>query len=106
MYNDVYKTKDGRWAGTYSSDDYEHDNNKRTKVKPIKIEFAEPVYYLLKIITEKGDTLTGALPKPYFRTVGDTAFAVYGNYINDLFILKSDGYLTAREIFKNRKLIQ
>jgi hypothetical protein len=106
MYNDVYRTKDGRWAGTYASDDYEHGNNKRTKVKPIKIEFAEPVYYLLKIITEEGDTLTGTLPKPYFRTVGDTAFALYGNYINDLFILKRDGYLTAREIFKNGKLVQ
>jgi hypothetical protein len=104
MYNDVYKTKDGRWAGTYAWDDYEHENNKRTKVKPIKIEFAEPVYYLLKMINEEGDTLTRKLPKPYFRTVGDTAFALYGNYVKDLFVLKRDGYLTAREIFKNTKL--
>ncbi len=104
MYNDVYKTKDGRWAGTYAWDDYEHENNKRTKVKPIKIDFVVSVFYLLKMINEEGDTLTRKLPKPYFRTVGDTAFALYGNYVKDLFVLKRDGYLTAREIFKNGKL--
>lgn len=104
MYNDVYKTKDGRWAGTYAWEDYQHDNNKRTKVKTVKIEFAEPVFYPLKMITEQGDTLTRKFPKPYFKTVGDSALVVYGNYVDDLFKLKRDGYLTAREIFKNGKL--
>jgi hypothetical protein len=40
MYNDVYKTKDGRWAGTYAGGDYKHAYNKHTKIKPIKIDFA------------------------------------------------------------------
>jgi hypothetical protein len=106
MYNDVYKTKDGRWAGTYAWDDYEHDNNKRTKIKPVKIEFSEPVFYPLKMINEQGDTLKRSLPKPYFKKVGDSALAVYGNYVDDLFKLKRDGYLTARGIFKNGKLLK
>jgi hypothetical protein len=104
QYNAVYQTKDGQWAGTYAFNDYEHEYNKRTKVKPVKIDFAQPVYYSFRKITEQGDTLTRILPKPYFKTVGDGAIAVYGNYVNDLFILKRDGVLTAREIFKNGKL--
>jgi len=104
MFNDVYKTKDGRWAGTYT-DDYEHEYNKHTKIKPVKIEFAEKVTYPTKKVDEEGRQLTFSYPKPYFKTVGDSAIAVYGNYIEDLFKLKRDGYLTAREIFKNGKLV-
>ncbi|MBS0646241.1 MAG: hypothetical protein JSR97_06585 [Verrucomicrobia bacterium] len=104
QYNDVYKTKDGQWAGTYAFDDYEHEYNKKTRIKPTKIEFAKPVYYPLKKVTEQGDTLRHSLPKPYFKTVGDSALAIYGNYVKDLFLLKRDGVLTARDIFKNGKL--
>jgi hypothetical protein len=85
-------------------EDYQHPGNKRTKVKPIKIDFAETVSFPLKMINQDGDTLTRKLPSPYFKIVGDTAFPIYGNYVEDLFILKRDGYLTAREIFKNGKL--
>ena len=104
QYNDVYKTKDGRWAGAYAWDDFEHEYNKKTKIKPVKIDFAKTVYYPLKMVTEQGDTLKRNLPKPYFKKVGDSAIAIYGNYINDLFILKRDGVLTARKIFNNGKL--
>lgn len=106
QYNDVFATKDGQWAGSYAFDDYEHEYNKKTKIKPTKIEFAQPVYYHLTKITEQGDTIRRSLPKPYFKTVGDSAVAVYGNYVNDLFILKRDGVLTAREIFKKGKLTE
>lgn len=104
MYNDVYKTKDGRWAGAYAVGDYLHEYNKQTKVKPVIIHFAERVCYARKIITEQGHTLTANYPKPYFKTVGDSAVAIYGNYVHDLFILKRDGFLTAREIFRNGEL--
>ena len=36
LYNDVYKTKSGRWAGSYAGD-YKHACNKHTKIKPVKI---------------------------------------------------------------------
>lgn len=105
MYNDVYKTKDGRWAGTYAASDYNHDFNEHTKIKPIKIEFAVKVAYPTKMIDDDGRKHTLSYPKPYFKMVGDSAFAVYGNYVEDLFKLKRDGFLTAREIFKNGKLV-
>jgi hypothetical protein len=106
MYNDVYKTKNGRWAGTYAGDDYEHEYNKNTKIKPTRIDFAETVFYPVTVVDEEGKKLTFSYAEPYFKTVGDSAIAVYGNYVEDLFILKRDGYLTAREIFKNGKLIR
>jgi hypothetical protein len=106
MYNDVYRTKDGRWAGTYAWNDYRHEYNKKTKIKPVKMDFAEPVFYPTKLVDERGNTLTRTLPKPYFSTIRDRAIAVYGNYVDDLFRLKRDGYLTARQIFKNGKIIR
>ncbi|WP_052354058.1 hypothetical protein [Flectobacillus major] len=104
MYNDVYLTKDGRWAGCYVQQDYEHDNNKKTSVKPIIIDFEKEVSYPTKIIRSDSQVITVSYPKKYFKTIGDKAIAVYGNYVEDLFILKRDGYLTAREIFKDGKL--
>ena len=100
MYNDVYKTKDGRWAGTYASDDYEHAYNKHAKIKPVKIEFAEKVSFPTKMLDEEGRQLGFSYPKPYFKTVGDTAIAIYGNYVEDLFALKRSGFLTARGLFE------
>jgi hypothetical protein len=90
MYNDVYKTKDGRWAGSYAGDDYEHPYNKHTKIKSIKIDFTEMVAY------PKNDDY----PNPYFKTIGDSTIAIYGNYVEELFALKKTGILTARDLFK------
>jgi hypothetical protein len=98
MYNDVYKTKDGRWAGAYSRD-YEHAYNKHTKIKPIKIDFVERVVYPVKVMDDRGNQLRYSYPQPYFRIVGDSAIPIYGNYVDDLFTLKKEGVLTARELF-------
>lgn len=100
MYNDVYKTKDGSWAGTYASDDYEHAYNRHTKIKPVKIEFAEKVSFPIKTVDKEEQQLEFSYPKPYFKTVGDSAFAVYGNYVEDLVTLKKEGVLTARGLFE------
>ena len=100
MYNDVYKTKDGRWAGTYASNDYEHGYNRHTKIKPVKIEFAAKVSFPVKTVDERGNQLEFSYPNPYFKTVGDSAFAVYGNYAEDLVTLKKNGVLTSRGMFE------
>lgn len=104
MYNDVYKTKDNRWAGSYAIKDYKHINNKMTKIKPVKIDFQNPVIYPLEEVRESGDTIQLAFPKPYFKTIDTGAIVIYGNYIEELFILKRDGFLTARNIFHNGEL--
>lgn len=104
MYNDVYKTKDGRWAGSYAIHDYKHSNNKKTKIKPTKIDFQIPVIYPQEEIREQGDTIKFSYPKPYFKTTNNGAIVIYGNYVEELFILKRDGFLTARNIFYNGRL--
>jgi hypothetical protein len=104
MYYDVYLTKDGKWAGSYAEKDYRHEYNKKTNVKPVIIDFAEEVSYPTKLITPDSQVVILHYPKPYFITIVDTVIAVYGNYVEDLFILKRDGYLTERKIFKDGKL--
>jgi hypothetical protein len=100
MYNDVYKTKDGRWAGTFARDDYEHAYNRHTKIKPVKIQFAERVSFPTKMIGKERRQLEFSYPKPYFKAIGDSAFAIYGNYVEDLVTLKKAGTLTARGLFE------
>ncbi len=104
MYNDVYQTKQAKWAGTYAEEDYRHNYNKKTKVKPVIIDFAKEVSYPTKILRTDSQVVTINYSKPYFKIIGEKAIAVYGNYVDELFILKRDGYLTAREFFKNGNL--
>jgi hypothetical protein len=104
MYNDVYQTIDGKWAGTYAGDDYKHDNNKNTKIKPVLMNFKTEVSYPTKRVEENGKISIRSYPKPYYKTIGDKAIAIYGNFVDELFVLKQDGYLTAREIFTNGSL--
>jgi len=102
MFNDVYKTKNGRWAGGYSIEDYGHIYNTKTTVKPEKIDFVKEVSYPTTIINYSGKNIHLSYPAPYYKTVGDRAFVVYGNFVEDLFRLKKNGVLTARKLFGNR----
>lgn len=99
QYDDVYKTRDGRWAGPYS-EEYFHQYNDSTTIKPEKIDFSEEVHYT--IITPYEDH-TGYFREPYFKLVGNKAIALYGNYPGDLFKLRRDGVLTARGLFGKPK---
>lgn len=100
QFFDVYKTTNGRWASPYARDDYEHAYNKSTRVKPEKIPFATEIIYPLKT---RGRDMTWHYPEPYFKITGDSAIAVYGNYVEDLFRLKKEGVLTARNLFGDRQ---
>ncbi len=68
-----------------------------------KIEFTEEVSYPIKLKYSDDEEYEPSYPEPYFVKVGDKAIAVYGNYVEDLFKLKKEGVLTARQLFGNRK---
>jgi hypothetical protein len=104
MFNDVYMTKDGRWAGSYAGSDYGHSYNQNTSIKPEKVDFVEEVSYPLNLQEQDSSDIKFRYPEPYFKVTKDKAIAVYGNYIEDLFKLKRDGFLTARELFGTRVL--
>ncbi len=105
MSTELFKTTDGRWAGGYADFDYNHEFNKNTSIKPVKINFAEEVSYPINITEPDGTKLVRYCPSPYYRIEGDKAIVVYGNYVEDLFKLKRDGVLTARELFGDKKLV-
>lgn len=105
MFDPLAKTKDGRWAGPYSSE-YGHPYNKLTTVKPEKVDFVEEICFPTKITDDDGKEFTVSYQEPYFKTVGEKAIAVYGNYIPELFKLRRDGVLTARDLFPGKKEIQ
>lgn len=97
QFTDVYKTKDGRWASGYRIEDYAHEFNKNTNIKPQRIRFVKPVYYDLKQTTSKQSAEW--FPSPYNFIQSHRATVVYGNYIEQLFELKKTGILKARGIF-------
>ncbi len=101
MYNEIYQTKDGKWASPYSVNDYEHIYNQNTTIKPHKIEFAEEISYQIDTSKYSEEDIKYFFPEPYFNILGAKATAVYGNYPGELFKLKRDGYLTARKIFNS-----
>jgi hypothetical protein len=102
QYDDVYMTKSGRWAGSYSNE-YSHSYNKDTRVKPEKIEFLEELSYTVDPDIEKKVNPEYYFPQPYFQRKGNRAIAVYGNYVEELFQLRKEGVLTARRLFGNEK---
>ncbi len=105
MFDPLAKTKDGRWAGPYSSE-YGHPYIKHTTVKPERIDFVEEISYPTKITDGDSQEFTLSYPEPYFKTIGGKAIAVYGNYIPELFKLRRDGVLTARDLFPGKKKIE
>lgn len=102
QYDDVYMTKSGRWAGSYS-DEYYHSYNENTAVKPEKIDFIEVVAYPVDTSIENQMKPGYYLPVPYFKREGNKAVAVYGNYVEELFRLRKEGVLTARKLFGDEK---
>lgn len=98
MFVDVYKTKNGRWAGSYQSADFNHVLNKNINIKPEPIEFIGEVSYEIPQWVTQDEALQG-YPSPYFIIRDRKALVVWGNYVEELFELKQKGYLKSRGIF-------
>lgn len=97
QFFDLYKTTNGKWASPYAVGDYRHAYNKNTPIKPKKIEFTENVYF--DVSTWKRKMIREWYSAPYYLVNQGKAKAVYGNYIPELFKLKRNGVLKARELF-------
>lgn len=104
MYHDVYKTKDGRWAGPYSISDYNHPYIKAIDIKPELIEFQEQVSYPINGIRREYIKLR--YPEPFYKIIDSSAVAIYGNFLEDLFLLKKRTVLTARGLFSGKHEIE
>lgn len=98
QYNNVYKTKDGKWASPYQGFNYEKLDSLKIK-KPEILEFENDVTFEFGKDT---DTLwfNKRFPKPYYQTNGFKAKAVYGNYAIDIFEIKKKTILKSRGFFE------
>jgi hypothetical protein len=98
QYSPLCRTNDGRWAGPYDAFDYRHEYNRGTSIKP------EVIDCLASIVRDVSSSDPGHLktwlPEPYYRIENGKAVAVYGNYVPELFLLKKNGVLKAREEFQ------
>ncbi|UZR99275.1 hypothetical protein [Chondrinema litorale] len=93
----LYLTTDNKWASPYSSEDYNHSYKDNITVKPEKISFKDKVSYEIDKFPSKN--IETRFPKPYYKIKNGKAIAVYGNYVNELFILKQETILKARRIY-------
>jgi hypothetical protein len=98
QFNNVYKTKDGKWASPYQGFDSEKLDSLKIK-KPEILEFEDDVTFEFGKDT---DTLwfDKRFPEPYYETKGFKAKAVYGNYAIDIFEMKKKTILKSRGFFK------
>jgi hypothetical protein len=96
MYNAVYRTKDGRWAGVGRSEDYGHSFNKNTSIQPEAIEFHDSVYFDLN---DYSGYQLAQFDRAYYTIRDNRAYPKRGNYIEELFALKKSGVLKARGLF-------
>ncbi len=96
-YFPVYKTKNGRWASDYSYSDYRHPFRNEFTVHPENIEFEKELSF--DISKMRKTDIEQRYPKEYYDIKDGKAIAKFGNYIEELFELKKQGYLKARGFF-------
>ncbi|RZJ67146.1 MAG: hypothetical protein EOO45_15620 [Flavobacterium sp.] len=84
----VYKATNGRWALPYYPLNFinkEHGELLQGH-EPQLITFASPVAFPIKDISS--EMVAKLYPSPYYRIEGNTAIALYGNYVDDLKVLR------------------
>jgi hypothetical protein len=98
QYFDVYRTRDGRWAG--DGDPYKHEvliDKSRRHVNPERIAFEQIISFDLRNMDAA--LISKFYPAPYYRIEKQRAYALMGNYVEDLFLIKKEGVLKARGLF-------
>jgi hypothetical protein len=96
LFQPVFKTSDGRWAGCGDPYDGLPDMH-RHGVKAIPIAFNPPVTF--SISKERNWHNPSYFQAPFFRIEGDVATCLMGNYPAELYKVMAEGYLMYRGVF-------
>lgn len=96
LFQRLYPTKDGRWAGCGDPYEYMPDIH-RHGVKPEPIVFEPPVQIDTRQRSEWEPKRK--FPAPLYRVEGNAAVCLMGNYPADLYRVMAEGYLKARGVF-------
>jgi hypothetical protein len=97
LFQEVYRTDDGRWAGCgdpYRDMPLVH----RHGVRPQPILFSPPVSFAISGLTES--EVSARYPATYFRREGDRVRCAFGNYPDELFRVMAEGVLSARGVLQ------
>ena len=69
----------------------------RRLIKPVTIVFKQVVSFDLKDLDPV--LIVKFYPAPYYKIENQRAYALMGNYVEDLFMVKKEGVLKARGLF-------
>lgn len=97
QFQDVYATSDGSWAGCGDPYKYENDVN-RGPLRARPIEFKQRVTFPLRGLSR--DEIRERYPADLYERRGDRVLCRAGAPLDDLFAVKRDGVLKARELFR------
>lgn len=94
QFQEIYQTKDGKWAGPYDKESYDFNSYyyKDHSIAPVEIDFKDSVYY------DKVENPSD-FQAPYYFFKDGKYIPIMGNYSYDLFLLKRNGILKARGYF-------
>jgi hypothetical protein len=98
LFQPVYPTADGRWAGCGDPYDGGYIHGSGVKAEPIK--FKPPVLFDIRNVPEF--VRERKFPLPLFRYENETAVCLMGNYPDALFRVMKEGFLTARGVFRSQ----
>ena len=96
LFQAVYRTADGRWAGCGDSNSWLPPESAR-HVNPEMVAFWPPVRFDTRKMTMA--EIAKKYPAPFFHHGRGKAICVMGNYTPELFQVMKDGPLTARRVF-------
>jgi hypothetical protein len=98
LFQPVYPTADGRWAGCGDPYDGGHWSGSGVKAEPIN--FRPAVVFDIRNVP--AFVLERKYPLPLFRYENDTAVCLMGNYPDALFRVLKEGILTSSGVFPRR----
>jgi hypothetical protein len=97
LFQAVYPTNDGRWAGC--GDPYlDMPSGHRHGVRAEPVLFSPPVTFPVAGLTEA--EIAARYPTPYYARDGGAVRCVYGNYAAELFRVMAEGFLSARGVLR------
>ena len=97
---DVYRTIDERWAS--GAKKWEYGPDIQTSIKPRRLQFKDSVSFDLTSLSQ--EEIDHWYPAKYYERKGNVAIPVFGSYIDELFEIQKNIFLSSYFPSKNKFL--
>ncbi|MCI9843698.1 hypothetical protein [Flavobacterium pectinovorum] len=91
LFDDVYMTKEGRWASPLKPKNLFHTITPDSVNQPELLNFVDPIEFTYDERFEK--QIIENFPEPYFKIDNGKIFVTHGFYVEDLFRIRKTGRL-------------